>query len=266
VERIGLIAGKGKLPVIFAKEARKRGVKVIGFAVKEMALPEFDSSCDRAHRLSIKNVKKFLLLLVAERIKKIVMLGKFDKSIIYKDIKKSEEALRVLGESKDKNDYSILDRVTSELGKVGVKVISGLEYMGDFMPEAGVLTKSKPSQAEYEDIKFGFKIAKEIAGLDIGQTVIVKDKSIVSVEAMEGTNRAIKRAALLCGEGFTVVKASRPGQDMRWDVPVIGPETIKLIAENKGKALAIEEKKMFLVEKEASIKLADENNISIVVI
>ena len=266
MERIGLIAGKGKLPVIFARKARKKGVKVIGFAIKEMALPEFDAACDKAHRLSIKEVKKFLFLLVVERVKKIVMLGKIDKSIIYRDIKKSEETLRVLADSKDKNDYSILGRITAELKKVGVEVISGLEYMGDFLPLKGVLTRHKPSRAEYEDINFGFKIAKEIAGMDIGQTVVIKDRSVVSVEAMEGTNRAIERAATLCGEGFTVVKVSRPEQDMRWDVPVVGSETIKLIAENKGKTLAIEEKRMFLVEKEASINLANDNNISIVVV
>ena len=193
------------------------------------------------------------------------MLGKIDKSIIYRDIRKSEESSRVLDDSKDKNDYSILERITTELGKVGVEVISGLEYMGDFLPPKGVLTKNKPSFTQREDINFGFKIAKNIAKMDIGQTVVVKNRSIVSVEAMEGTSRTIERAAMLCGEGFTVVKVSRPEQDMRWDVPVVGPETIRLIAENKGKTLAIEEKRMFLVEKDACISLADKNNISIVV-
>lgn len=265
MEKIGLIAGGGELPIIFAKEARKKGVKVIGFAVKEMALPDFDTSCDKIHRLSIKEVKKFLFFLVVERVKKIAILGKIDKSIIYRDIKRSEEVLRVLDESKDKNDYSILDRITAELKKVGVEVISGLEYMGDFLPSRGVLTGKSPSEKEYKDIKFGFKIAKEIARMDIGQSLVVKDRSIVSVEAMEGTNRTIERAASLCGEGFTVIKVSRPEQDMRWDVPVVGPETIKLIAENKGKVLAMEEKKMFLVEKEVCIRLADKNDISIVV-
>ena len=263
--RIGLIAGGGELPIIFAKEARKKGVKVIGFAIKEMALPEFDASCDRVHRLSISEIKKFAFLLLAERIKKIVMFGKVDKSVIFKDIHRDEMAKSVLEKSKDKKDYSILDRITHELGKLGVEVINGLEYIPDLLPAKGVLTKRTPSEKEYEDIMFGFKMAKEIARLDIGQTIVVKNKAIVSVEAMEGTDSTIERAARLCGEDFAVIKVSRPDQDMRWDVPVIGPNTVEIIAKNKGKILAIEEKRMFLVEKEACAELADSNDISIVV-
>lgn len=266
MERIGLIAGGGELPIIFAKEARKKGAKVIGFALKEMALPEFDASCDRTHRLSIWQIKKFAFLLTVERIKQVALLGKVDKSVIYSNAKKDKIAVKVLKESLDRSDYSLLDRITHELGKLGIKVINGIEYLSDLLPTKGVLTERRPSKKEHEDINFGIKVAREIAKIDIGQTVIVKNKAVVSVEAMEGTDRAIKRAADLCGEGFSVVKVSRPQQDMRWDVPVVGPRTIRLIAENKGKTLAIEEKRMFLLEKETCVKLADASNISIVVV
>ncbi|MEE9499919.1 MAG: UDP-2,3-diacylglucosamine diphosphatase LpxI [Candidatus Omnitrophota bacterium] len=266
MEKIGLIAGSGRLPIIFAKKARSQGVEVIGFPIKGMASSDLGDSCNRIHRLDPEQVKKFFLLLVVERIKKVVMLGKVDKSIIYGKINKGDKALNSLKNSENKSDYAILERITFEFEKRGIKVINGIEYLSDLLPSKGVLTKRTPTQKEYDDISFGFKAAKEIARTDIGQTIVVKDKSVVGVEAMEGTNRTIARAAKLCGEGFIVVKVSRPEQDMRWDVPVVGPETIKLIAENKGKILAIEEKRMFLVEKEASIELADKNDISIVVV
>jgi len=266
MERIGLIAGGGELPIFFANEARKRGAKIIGFAIKEMALPEFDKACDRCHRLSIWQVKKFIFLLLAERIKKIAMLGKVDKSVIYSRTEKDEEAVKILEGSSDRSDYGLLDKITKEFSKLGIEVINGMEYLSDLVPEKGILTKNFPTDSEYEDINFGVRIAREIARLDIGQTVVVKNKAVVTVEAMEGTDDTINRAADICGNGFTVAKVSRPKQDMRWDVPVVGPSTIELIAVKGGKALAIEEKRMFLVDKESSIRIADQNGISIVAV
>ena len=266
MERIGLIAGGGKLPVIFAEEARKKGAKIIGFAIKGMALPELDKACDRIHKFSIGEVKKFIFLLIAERIKKIVMLGKVDKSIIFSNVERDDEAEQFLKETESKSDYSLLDKLTSELEKRRMQVIDSAGYLADLFPPKGVLTKRELSEKEKEDVLFGFKAAKDIARLDIGQTVVVKDKNIVSVEAMEGTDRTIERASGLCGSGFSVVKVSRPDQDMRWDVPVAGEDTIRLIVKYGGSVLAIEEKKMFLVDRESCIRLADASNISIVVV
>ena len=266
MDRIGLIAGAGKLPSIFAEEARRKGTKVIGFAIKEMSSPELDHSCDKVHWFTVNQMKKFIFMLIVERIKKVVMLGKVDKTILYGNtLKKDEEVTKLLKTSADKSDYNLLDKITSEFEKRGIEVINGVEYLSILLPQKGILTKRQPTKKEYEDISFGFMRAKEIAKLDIGQAIVVKDKTVVSVEAMEGTEETIKRARRLCGEGFIVVKVSRPEQDMRWDVPVVGAETIRQICENKGKALAIEEKRMFLLEKEACAELADKNDISIVV-
>ncbi|UCD55147.1 MAG: UDP-2,3-diacylglucosamine diphosphatase LpxI [Candidatus Omnitrophota bacterium] len=264
MEKIALIAGGGRLPIIFAEKARTQGAKIIGIGIKGMASSDLGNFCNRTHWLDPREIKKLFLLFIIERIKKVVMLGKVDKSIIYAKINKNDKTLNILKNSENKSDYAILEKVTSEFEKRGIKVINGIEYLSDLLPSKGVLTKRVPTQKEYDDISFGFKTAKEIARTDIGQTIVIKDKSVVSIEAMEGTDRTIERAAKLC-TGFVVVKVSRPQQDMRWDVPVVGPETIKLIVENKGKVLAMEEKRMFLVEKEASIELADKNDISIVV-
>lgn len=266
MEKIGLIAGGGELPVIFAKEARKKGVKVIGFAIKGLALPDLEGACDKVHWLGTNQIMKGLLLFAVERIRKIVMLGKIDKSIIYSSIKKNEGELARFKETPDKSDYTILDKVTAELEKKGVEVIDGAEYLTELLPSKGILTKRHLSETEDGDVSFGFRIAKEIARFDIGQTIVIKDKSVIGVEAIEGTDRTIKRVAELGVREFVVVKVSRPEQDMRWDVPVVGPETVKLIADNNGRVLALEEKKMFLVDKDSCVRLADKNDISIVVI
>jgi len=266
MDRIGIIAGSGKLPIVFAKEAKKKGVKIIGFAIKGMASPEFDSACDKVHKLNITEIKKFFLLLLMERIRRVVLLGKVDKKVIFNEIKDHEEAVKTMEGSSDQNDYTILDRATEELKKRGVEVIDGLEYISSLLPSKGVLTGEPLSRREHEEMVFGLKIAKELARFDIGQTIVVKDKTVVSVEAMEGTDETIERAAKICKDGFTVIKVSRPHQDMRWDVPTIGPKTLELIAEHKGRVLAIEEKKTFLVEKEKCIEIAKKNNISIVIV
>lgn len=266
MERIGLIAGGGKLPLIFAEEVRKKGIKVIGFALNGMTSPDFNRVCDKVHWFETSQAAKFLFMLVAERIRKAVMLGKVDKSVIYGKMEENQEILNTLKSVKDKSDYAVLDKITAVIEKTGVKIIDPVSYLSELLPRKGVLTKKKPTDKELEDISFGIKTAKEMARMDIGQTIIVKDKSVIGVEAMEGTDRTIERAANICGEGFIVVKVSRPEQDMRWDVPVVGLETVRLVARNKGKVLVLEEKKMFLVDKSACVELADSSDISIVVV
>ncbi|MBN1353871.1 MAG: UDP-2,3-diacylglucosamine diphosphatase LpxI [Candidatus Omnitrophica bacterium] len=266
MDKIGLIAGGGDLPVILAEEARKKGVKVIGFAIKGMTSSALDKACARTHWFDPTQITKFKLLMLVENIKKVVMLGKVDKSIIYTKPKNGEKDLNLLKNSGDKSDYAMLDRITEEFTKRGIEVISGIEYLSDLFPPKGALTNRHPSERELVDISFGLEKAREIARMDIGQTIVVKDKTVISVEAMEGTDNAIKRGASLCGEGFVVIKVSRPQQDMRWDVPAVGAGTIDLIARNKGKALAIEEKKTFLVHPDICVRLADNNDMSIVIV
>ena len=256
----------GKLPLVFAEAARKKGVTVIGFAIKDMALPEFDRACSKVHWFGTEELAKFAFLLLAERVKKIAMFGKVDKSVIYRMFNKGKALPEFLKKAADKRDYSLLEKITSEFKKVGVEVIDGSEYLKELSPPKGVLTKKRPSSEEESDISFGLGMAREIARLDIGQMVVVKNKSIVSIEAMEGTDETIKRGGALCGKGFSVVKVARPDQDMRWDVPLVGPDTIKAIASADGGVLAIEDKSMYMMEKDTCLELADRNDISIVVI
>ena len=139
-------------------------------------------------------------------------------------------------------------------------------YLKELIPQRGVLTRSLPTEEESQDINYGRDVAKELSRFDIGQTVAVKDRTVIAVEAVEGTDEAIKRAGLLTGGGFVVVKVARPNQDMRFDVPLIGPDTLKSMVEAGGRVLAFEEKKTFLMGKDEMIKHADEKGASIVVI
>ena len=268
MERIGLVAGGGKLPVIFANEAKKRGAKIVAFGVEGITAPDFGEFVDKLHWIDPANFKiqKFAFLLIAERIRKIVLVGKIDKSLIFGKFGKNKDVSSVLTTAKDNMDYSILEEVTKRLAAVGVHVTDAIEYLKDLMPEKGVLTKRQPTAEESEDIKFGVKMAKEIARLDIGQTIIVKNKSVVAVEAVESTDDTIKRGGTISGGDFIVIKVARPRQDMRWDVPLVGLDTLETMLSSGGKVLAIESEKMFFIEKEKVVKEADLNEATIVVV
>lgn len=265
MERIGLIAGSGKFPIIFTKTAKEKGVKVVAFAIRGITHPDIEDCADKVHWFDLTkfSIPAFTIVIFASRVKDIVMAGKVDKAKIFGAVKGNKEIEGFLKSAKDGNDYSILEEATNRFKKAGIRVAGALDYLQDILPEKGVLTKRAPTEKESADIHFGISAAKELARLDIGQTITVKNKAIVTVEAMEGTDETIKRAQTLVKDDFVVIKVARPKQDMRWDVPVIGSETIKTMAHSFASAIAIESGKMFLVEKEKTIREADSHNISI---
>lgn len=265
--RIGLVAGYGKLPIIFAQVAKTKGDTVIGFGLKGVTQGELEGYVEKLHWLEWGELEKAIILLVTERIKKIIMLGKIKKDILFKDDKDlDDEAKKLLEKTKDKKDYAILNEVTKVLSKVGIEVMDSTAYLKDLIPSKGTLTKREPSGEEWQDIRYGKEIASQLSQFDIGQTVVIKDRTVIALEAVEGTDETISRAGSLTDDGFVVVKVARPNQDMRFDVPLVGLDTLKALIEAKGKALALEEKRTLLMDKEELIKSADENGISIVVV
>lgn len=267
--RIGLVAGYGEIPVLFSKTAKKMGDTVIAFGVKGITNGELEGYVDKMHWLDWGSLKKGLLLLATERIERIVMLGNIKKDAFFKkddNEKLDDEAKKLLKEIGDKKDYAILNGVEKLLNSMGVKVIDPLSYLKDLVPSKGLLTRRGPSSDEWQDINYGKEVARELARFDIGQTVAVKDKTVIALEGVEGTDETIKRAGGLVDGGFVVVKVARPNQDMRFDIPLVGLDTTKSLIEAKGNVLALEEKKMFLMDRDEAVRLADENNISIVVI
>lgn len=260
------MAGKGSLPVSFAVSAKKKGNKVIVFALKDRAEKRLEDIADKVYWLEITQYRRFLFLLFKERVRNLVMLGKVEKNLIYDDGAVRKRYGRDLGKLSDKKDYSILQALTKRLAIFGVRIIDPTDYLSDLLPSKGTLTRSVPDARIREDISFGYGVARELAGMDIGQAVIVKDRVVVALEAMEGTDAALERAASIAGDGCVMVKVSRPDQDMRWDVPVVGPETIKKLAENRFSALAIENGRMFVVDMPGVMETADNAGIVIEVI
>ncbi|NQT32221.1 MAG: UDP-2,3-diacylglucosamine diphosphatase LpxI [Candidatus Omnitrophica bacterium] len=261
--KIALVAGGGELPLEFIRSAKRQGDEVVVYALRGMANEELEKEASKIYWVGINEYAKFAFLLVKERIRQLAMIGKVEKTVIYSDIGEKEKTLKEL---KNKKDYSILEEITRQLKKIGVEVVDGMKYLSHMVTQKGVLTSRAPDAHETEDIKFGYDTAKKLAGMDIGQTLIVKGGAIVSVEAMEGTDETISRAAKTAGEGCVMIKVSRPDQDMRWDVPAVGPETIDLLAENKYSALALESDKMYLLNKEEFIKKAEAAGIAVEVL
>jgi DUF1009 family protein len=239
----------------------------VAFALKGVTDERLASCVEKIHWFEWGDFKKAVLVLATERIKKIILLGKIEKDLLFKEEGRLDaEAKKVLENVKDKKDYSILKGVAKVLAAFGVEILDSTTHLDELLPSKGVLTKRSPTPAEKEDIEYGLRTARELAGRDIGQAVAVKDKTVISVEGVEGTDAAIKRAGELTGGGFTVVKAARPDQDMRFDVPVVGPGTMQVLIKSGGRCLAMEGRKMFLLDKDEVVRLADASGISIVVI
>ncbi|MEW6558061.1 MAG: UDP-2,3-diacylglucosamine diphosphatase LpxI [Elusimicrobiota bacterium] len=259
---IGLVAGNGSFPLVFIKQAKKRGEKVVAIALYDETDKSIETLADKTYWINVGQFSKLIETFKKENIKKCVMAGQVKHTKLF-SVKPDLKALSLLTKLKSKTADSILSAVCDELKKEGIEFLSSAIYLSDSIAKKEILTKIKPDKSQKEDIEFGYKIAKEIAQLDIGQTVCVKDKSIVAVEAMEGTDECIKRSGKIT-DTFTVVKVARPKQDMRFDIPVIGLRTVETLKEANALVLAIESEKTLILEKENAIKFADNNKICLV--
>ena len=265
ISRIGLIAGNGRFPIIFAESARKKGVEVVAIGINEETSKELEKFVSKIYWLGVGELERLLKILKEENIRSIVMAGQVRHKLLFdKNIKIDQRMQFLLGNLRNKKTDSIIGAVARLLEFKGIKVLSSIIFLSDYLPQKGVLTRLLPVERVLKDIDFGRKIAKTIAGLDIGQSIIVKDKVVLAVESIEGTDEAIKRAAKYGKEGIVVIKVTKPRQDMRFDVPVIGPDTIKLLQEVKASCLAIEAKKTLIIDKEETLKLADKAGVVIV--
>lgn len=267
VNRIGLIAGNGRFPIVFAESARKKGVSVVAIAINEETSKELEKLVDKIYWLGAGELERLLGILKEENIRSIVMAGQVRHKLLFdKDIKIDQRMQFLLRGLRNKKTDSIIGSIARLLEFKGIKVLSSITFLSDCLPEKGVLTKTLPDERIFKDIGFGRKIAKAIAGMDIGQSVAVKDRVVLAVESIEGTDEAVRRAERYGKDGIVVIKVTKPRQDMRFDVPVIGPDTIRLLKEVKASCLAIEAKKTLIIDKEETLKLADEAGIIVIAI
>lgn len=264
-ERIGLIAGNGQFPLLFAKTAQTEGKEVTAIAVREETLPELENYVQKIYWIGVGDLEEFFRILKKEELKKVVMAGQIRPGHIFdQNISMDAGLKRFLKKVKDKRTDSLLGEIARVLRRMGIRLLDSTTFLKSHLTPRGVLTQIKPSPSQWEDIHFGRNIARRIAGLDIGQTVVVKNKAILAIEAIEGTDEAIKRAGKLGRDGAVVVKVSKPRQDMRFDVPLAGPQTLDSLACASCAVLAIEAGKTLFLEKEKCLKIAEENKICVV--
>jgi len=261
---IGLIAGNGSFPLIFTKQAKKSGENITAIALFDETDKSIEQIADKTYWINVGQLSKLIDILKKEDVKKCVMAGQVKHTKLF-SVKPDLRAVALLAKLKSKTADSILSAVCEEFKKEGIDFIPSNTYLSRFIPRPGVLTKIKPDKTQKSDIKFGYDLAKNVAGLDIGQTVCVKDKSIVAVEAMEGTDRCIMRAGEIT-RNFIVVKVARPRQDMRFDIPIVGMKTVETLKDAGAAVLAVEAGKTLLLEIEDVIKSADENGICVVAV
>lgn len=265
MKKLGLIAGTGELPIAVAQEAHSLGYKVMAVALEPLADKALSSYVDVIKWVNVGKFGKLIDSLKNYGIKEAVMAGKVTKTLLYKSkITPDLRAVKLLFSLKDRKDDSILLAITKELEEEGITLLDITLFSSKLLTPEGVLTKDRPTEDEWKDIEFGWKIAKEIGRLDIGQTVVVKNQAVMAIEALEGTDEAIKRGGRLAGSGAVVVKVSKPNQDMRFDVPVVGLDTLRAMIEVGARVLSVESKKSIILKRDAIIEESKKAGISIV--
>lgn len=272
VQRIGLLAGAGRFPIAFAEAARNQGISVFGVGVVGMASDELYRVCDYFTTTSLGRFGRAIRLFKSARIDRIVMAGKVDKTVLFHpyrwirhlpDFRAIHMMLRYARENR--KDDTLLLALIREFERDNLVFDTPLNYCPELLVKHGFLTRRKPTPAQWNDVRFGWEIAKELGRLDIGQTVIVNDMAVLALEAIEGTDAAIRRAGTLCRRGgFTVVKVAKPQQDMRFDVPTIGVETLQTMREAGGRVLAVESEMTIILDQQDVIELANRLGITIV--
>jgi len=263
-ETIGLIAGGGQFPLLVAEAARKRGFSVLAVAHLGETDPSLSEKVDEVIWIRLGQLGQLIKALKKKKVKKSLMAGTITKRRMFEDIRPDLKGLAIISKLALFHDDGILRAVADELAREGIEIVSSTQYLPELVAPQGCLTKRKPNKSEKEDIDFGFQVAKELGRLDIGQCVVVRKKTILAVEAIEGTDAAIRRGGDLAREGAVVVKVSKPHQDLRFDVPAVGLGTVKAMAEVKAAALAVESGKTLLFDKDEMITYADELRIAIV--
>ena len=264
-QRIGIIAGSGEFPLLVLREAQKSGYFSVVAGIKGEAKAGLQDKADEFEWIEVDDILKLISYFKKNEVNEAIFAGKVDPRIIYNKEKFSNSSSWLLAQAKDKRPVSIIEAIIDFMAQEGIEIKDPSMFISSCFCQEGVLTKTQPAADVEEDIAFGWEIARAIADLDIGQTVVVKNKAIVALEGMEGTDEAVERGGRLAGEGTVVVKVSRSSQDARVDLPAVGLSTVRGLIKAKSKALCFEAGKMPFFQKDEAISLADTNKISIIV-
>lgn len=263
---LGLIAGKGDLTSILIDKLKSEGRPVLVITFDKASKEKLARRTEHVHCIGLGQVDKVIKTFQKAEINEIAFVGKVDKRSLFENPRFDLRALSLLKNLARRNDDSIMRAIVAELEKEGISVCSQIDLFRELIPGPGSLAKRAPSKNEKADIEFGMSMAKGIAGLDIGQTVVVRDTAVVAVEAIDGTDETIERGGGIAKKGAVVCKVSKPNQDPRFDVPTVGKGTIETMAKVRASVLAIEAGATLVVELKEMVKLCDRHKIAFVAV
>src|SRR5689334_13284501 len=262
--KLGLIAGNGKFPFLVIEGARRAGATVAVAAIREETDPDIERLADGMTWVGIGQLGKLLRFFKDEGVEKAIMAGQVKHVQIFSRAIPDVRMLKMLLRLPRRNTDALIGAVASELETEGIELIDSTYFLKDSMPTPGTLTRREPDERERGDIEYGLEVAREIARLDLGQTIVIRDRACVAIEAMEGTDAVIRRAGQLVRGRLTVVKIAKPDQDMRFDVPVVGIPTVESMIAARATCLCVTARKTLIFDRDETIKLANKNKIAIV--
>ena len=258
---IGIIAGTGQFPLLFARAAKAKGYRVAAVAHKGETFPELEQEVDEITWVQVGQLGKIIKALRRAGVEKAVMCGGVEKTRMFVDVRPDIKALSLLGRIRHLADDGILRTFCQVLEEEGVSILPSHEFVPELLATEGVYTRRGPSKDESADIEVGWSLAADLGRLDIGQCVVVKGRVVVAVEAIEGTDACIKRGGELAGKGAVVIKRCKPIQDQRFDLPAVGEQTMKVMAQAGAGCLVIEAGRTLVFDREKMVSLADEHGI-----
>jgi len=263
-EPLGLIAGNGRFPFLAAAGARRAGRRVVALAIREETAPELEREVDELHWLSLGQLGKAVEILRRSGVREAIMAGQVKHRQIFSDVVPDLKLIGVLARLAFQNTDSLIGGVAEALGRDGITLLPSIAFLQDQLAEAGPMTRRRPDRGEQRDVEYGERVARVLAGMDLGQTVVIKDRAAVALEAMEGTDETIRRAGRIAGAGATVVKVSKPRQDLRFDVPVVGEGTLVAMREAGARVLAVDAGRTLMIDRPEFLARAGEAGIAVV--
>lgn len=263
-ENIGLIAGGGQFPLLVAEAGRKRGHRIVAVAHRGETNSALAERVDKIAWVKLGQLGQLIRTLKNNHVSKALMAGTISKGRMFGKIRPDLKGLTLISKMAVFHDDGILRAFARELQKEGIEIISSISFMPELLVPPGCLTKRKPTKREKEDIEFGWQVAKELGRLDIGQCVVVRNKTVLALEAIEGTDETILRGGRLAREKAVIIKTSKPNQDLRFDMPSVGLKTVQVMSEVKASVLAVEAEKTLMFDRAATIQYADTRGITII--
>lgn len=262
--KFGLIAGNGEFPFLVVEGAKKQGASLAVVAIREETDKRIDEVAEKVVWVGIGQLGKMISFFKNEGVERAIMAGQVKHVQIFSGAMPDMRMLKMLWNLPRRNTDALIGGVADEMAREGIELIDSTYFIQDSLAQKGVLTKRKPTDIEQNNLEYGLNIAGEIARLDLGQTIVVRARACVAIEAMEGTDAVIRRAGDLAQGKLTVVKVAKPDQDMRFDVPVVGLPTIQSMVEAGATCLSVTAGKTLIFDREEMLKLADKNKICIV--